>query len=206
MNSARLSLVAVLLTGASCATTGPRSERVLIHMKIGMNHDDNPACVAFNVAWAALEAGRPVDILYDAGAVFDLQIPGDEPKTGPASAPATQPASRPASQPASRPASRPADHPKDMPYSLRYPLPDKLKAILAEQFEVPAAQLPATYFDYLKMLSARGASVYVNGSMAHLVSLSDSVRGRERITSIAKPITFREMLDLRAAAGTYFVY
>lgn len=199
----------VLLAGHACASssTAPghgSSSRVLIHMKIGMKHDDNPACVAFNVAWAALEAGKNVDILYDAGAVFDLQIPGAGATSQPTSRPATGPASMPASQPSTHHPT--GDHPPDMPYSLRYALPPKLKQILADQFGVPTQNLPATYYDYLKMLKDRGANIYVNAGMAHLVSLTDSLKGRERITKLAEPATFKKMIELREGAAIYYVY
>lgn len=47
---------------------------VFIHMVTSFDEDDNPACVAFNAALAALKRGRPVIMFFDAGAVTDLKV------------------------------------------------------------------------------------------------------------------------------------
>ncbi len=52
----------------------PAGDAIFIHMVTSMEHDDNPACVAFNAALAALKQGRPVVMFYDAGAVTDLKL------------------------------------------------------------------------------------------------------------------------------------
>ena len=44
-----------------------------------------------------------------------------------------------------------------------------------------------------------------NGAMAHLVSLSDSVKGNERLADIATPLGLREIVEHRARADVYFV-
>lgn len=50
------------------------SKPLFIHMVTSINHDDNPACVGFNAALAALKRGRPVVMCIDAGAVSDLKV------------------------------------------------------------------------------------------------------------------------------------
>ena len=137
-----------------------------------------------------IEAGHDVEMLFDAGAVFDLQ---DAPSRGDSDEAATlQPASQPTSE-------GPA-------YNLKYELPDKLKRILSAQFGTPVADLPATYFDYLTMLSERGVHITFNGVMAHLVSLSDSVTGTEAVTDLAtrsrrRPDRFGEVSGDCARSG-----
>lgn len=49
-------------------------EPVFIHMVTSFDENDNPACVAFNVALAALKGGQPVVMFFDAGAVTDLKV------------------------------------------------------------------------------------------------------------------------------------
>ncbi len=57
--------------GAIPALSG---EPVFIHMVTSFDTDDNPACVAFNVALTALKDGQPVIMFFDAGAVTDLKL------------------------------------------------------------------------------------------------------------------------------------
>lgn len=47
---------------------------LFIHMVTSFEEDDNPACVAFNAALAALKSGQTVIMFFDAGAVTDLKI------------------------------------------------------------------------------------------------------------------------------------
>ena len=52
----------------------PSGQTVFIHYKTNFDHDDNPGCVAFNVALAARAAGHDVEFHYDAGGVLDLKL------------------------------------------------------------------------------------------------------------------------------------
>lgn len=49
-------------------------KRVLIHYTTSFEHDDNPGCVAFNVAFEALAQGHQVEFFFDAGGVQDLKL------------------------------------------------------------------------------------------------------------------------------------
>jgi hypothetical protein len=180
----------ILLAGPE--PTEAAGRKVFLHLKTGITQDDNQMCVAFNVALAALEAGDQVEMFFDAAAVFDLQNAETGGATG-----TTQPASKPTSQPAGE---------GETPYNLRYELPEKLKKILAEQFGIPVGKLPADYYGYLKMLQDKGATLTFNGTMAHLVSLSDSVKGREKVAPIATPLSLKELVEHRGQADVYFVY
>ena len=163
-------------------------KKVFVHLKTGITQDDNQMCVAFNIAQAAVEAGDEVEMFFDAAAVFDLQN---------ASAESGSPASQPTSQPTT------AD---TRPYNLRYELPDKLKKILSKQFSLPVEKLPKDYYGYLKMLKEKGVKVTFNGAMAHLVNLSDSIKGKERLADIATPLNLYEIVEHREQADVYFVY
>ena len=56
------------------------------------------------------------------------------------------------------------------------------------------------------MLKNKGVEVTFNGAMAHLVSLSDSVKGKEKVVDIAMPLNLREVVQHRKEADIYFVY
>lgn len=181
--------VVALLWATNAAADG---RRVLVHLKTGITQDDNQMCVAFNIAQAALAAGDQVEMFFDAAAVFDLQNAenvGSDAGSQPASAPTLQPVA--------------AD---GTPYNLKYELPDRLKEILAGQFGLSVEELPYDYFGYLKMLKDSGATVTFNGALAHLVSLSKSVKGTESLTDIATPLDLKEIVEHRAQAVVYFVY
>lgn len=162
--------------------------KVFLHLKTGITQDDNQMCVAFNIALAAVQAGDQVEMFFDAAAVFDLQN---------ASAEGASSTSQPASQPTTS---------DKRAYNLRYELPDKLKEILSAQFGIPKAQLPQDYYEYLQMLRNKGVEVTFNGTMAHLVSLSDSVKGKEKLADVAAPLDLREVVEHRAQADIYLVY
>jgi predicted peroxiredoxin len=182
---AALFMLALLLWPLSSDAAG---KKVFLHLKTGITQDDNQMCVAFNIALAAVQAGDQVEMFFDAAAVFDLQN---------ASAEGASSTSQPASQPTTS---------DKRAYNLRYELPDKLKAILSAQFGIPKAQLPQDYYEYLQMLKDKGVEVTFNGAMAHLVSLSDSVKGKEKLADIATPLDLREVVQHREQAAVYFVY
>ena len=51
---------------------GLAGQRVLFHIKTGLNQDDSQICVGFNIVLAALETGADVTVLFDAGALLDV--------------------------------------------------------------------------------------------------------------------------------------
>ncbi|MBI1373374.1 MAG: hypothetical protein GC159_11640 [Phycisphaera sp.] len=48
------------------------SQHIVFHVKTGLAQDDSQICVGFNVIFAALEADADVTIIFDAGAILDL--------------------------------------------------------------------------------------------------------------------------------------
>jgi c(7)-type cytochrome triheme protein len=54
--------------------SGAEKEIFLVHLKTSLKKDDAQICVAYNMIWAALEAGFKVKVLVDADAVTTFKI------------------------------------------------------------------------------------------------------------------------------------
>ena len=88
-----------------------------------------------------------------------------------------------------------------------YKLPERLRKGLATQFEVPLHQVPETYGKYLDMLHKKGAEFHINSAFLVLAKIEDQLGTVENISAkFFKPITLREMLQLRIQADYYMVY
>lgn len=63
--------IALLVSIGSSGSAQENSEkdRLFVHLKTGLKHDDAQICVAYNVIWAALKSGMKVDVLVDADAI-----------------------------------------------------------------------------------------------------------------------------------------
>jgi len=115
----------------------------LIHVKTSLSIDDAQICVVPNVAWAALEAGHPVTVLFDGSAVTSVaRGHGWRGWLGSTSTPMD-----------------------------RAPLPERERRSLAEQFGVPIETVPQDYGAYLRFLKEKGASIYYNTTMALLYQI-----------------------------------
>lgn len=64
-----LIFLVLALPEAGPTSTKETRETLLVHLKTGLKHDDAQICVAYNVIWAALDAGLDVDVFVDADAV-----------------------------------------------------------------------------------------------------------------------------------------
>jgi len=64
-----IALICMMLPLMTLAEANPSQERLLVHMKTGLKHDDAQICVAYNVIWAGLRSGLKVDVLVDADAI-----------------------------------------------------------------------------------------------------------------------------------------
>jgi len=62
-------IFALLLPLPLMAAQGGQSERLFVHLKTSLKHDDAQICVAYNMIWAALKQGLAVDVLVDADGV-----------------------------------------------------------------------------------------------------------------------------------------
>ncbi len=139
-----------LLGSAAFAQEAPLGTRAarearpfLIHVKTSLSVDDAQICVVPNVAWAALEAGSPVTLLFDGSAVTSVaRGRGWRGWLG-----STTTAMD------------------------RAPLPERERRSLAEQFGVPLETVPEDYGAYLGFLSDKGVSIYYNTTMALLYQI-----------------------------------
>jgi len=60
--------------GASAKAQTPAAERpFLLHLLTDANKNDANACVAFNLAWVAIEQGHPVEMLFDGWASYNIK-------------------------------------------------------------------------------------------------------------------------------------
>jgi hypothetical protein len=189
---AAVAAVAVF-TGISGKAEANADKRLLIHYKTGFDKDDNQACVAFNMALTGLRAGYKVGFLFDASGVFDLQ--NGDPSAGASSGPASRPASTSASRPVAASTSRPAEEADVTPYRLRYELPEDLRMIISQYFNVPQNLVSHDYYEYVKWLRSQGVEITVNGTMAQLVSLASSPHRSEYLGDAATPLDLSEMLS-----------
>ncbi|MCW8884046.1 MAG: hypothetical protein K6L75_03165 [Cellvibrionaceae bacterium] len=62
-------LLATLLSWSSLVQAEPAKERLFVHLKTSLKHDDAQICVAYNIIWAALRSGMAVDVMVDADAI-----------------------------------------------------------------------------------------------------------------------------------------
>lgn len=115
----------------------------LFHVKTSLGVDDAQICAVPNVAWAALEAGSPVTLLFDGSAVTSVaRGRGWRGWLG-----STTTAMDRAS------------------------LPERERRSLAEQFGVPLETVPKDYGAYLRFLKEKGVSIYYNTTMALLYQI-----------------------------------
>lgn len=64
-----LSLLVTLLSWNGFVQAEPTKERLFVHLKTSLKHDDAQICVAYNIIWAALRSGLAVDVMVDADAI-----------------------------------------------------------------------------------------------------------------------------------------
>lgn len=115
----------------------------LIHVKTSLSVDDAQICAVPNVAWAALEAGSPVTLLFDGSAVTSVvRGRGWRGWLGLTSTAMDRAA-----------------------------LPERERRSLAEQFGVPLETVPEDYGAYLGFLKEKGVSIYYNTTMALLYQI-----------------------------------
>lgn len=67
-------IVLIAIVGSAIAQNMPEKDRLFVHLKTGLKHDDAQICVAYNVIWAALHSNMAVDVLVDADAINTFKI------------------------------------------------------------------------------------------------------------------------------------
>jgi predicted peroxiredoxin len=135
-----LALALVALPPSHATAAG---KKILIHVKTALNKDDAQICVVPNVAWAALQAGNDVTLLFDGSAVTSVTKGwgwrgwfGAE--------------------------STPMD---------RADLPERERRALSEQLVYPLDKIPHDYGEYLRFLKDKGVKLYINKTMTVLYNI-----------------------------------
>ncbi len=137
-----LGLVPVAAAGPS-QTAPATPERFLIHVKTALSVDDAQICVVPNIAWAALEAGHEVRVLFDGSAVTSVARGfGWRGWLGVESTAMD-----------------------------RAPLPERERTSLSEQLGVPVEQVPEDYGAYLHFLKDKGVKLFYNRTMTVLYGI-----------------------------------
>jgi len=132
----------LLLVGPHPATAGA-AKKILIHVKTALDKDDAQICVVPNIAWAALQAGNDVTLLFDGSAVTSVTKGwgwrgwfGAE--------------------------STPMD---------RADLPERERRALSEQLAYPLDKIPHDYGECLRFLKDKGVRIYINKTMTVLYNI-----------------------------------
>ncbi|MBI3809022.1 MAG: hypothetical protein HY284_00985 [Nitrospirae bacterium] len=88
-----------------------------------------------------------------------------------------------------------------------YELPERMREVLAKQFNVPREKVPHVYGEYLEMLRSKGAAFFINQEMLVTAGLGSLEAPIERISvKWFKPVTMPELIKLRTAAEYYLAY
>lgn len=176
-NSVMKILFVLFLLLPFMAAQGNQNGRFFVHLKTSLKKDDSQICVAYNMIWTALKQGMAVDVMVDADGINTF-------KTGWFSN---------------------KDSIQD------YKIPENMRINLAMQLDVPLNQVPKTYGDYLIKLHQEGAHFYVNKAfliVAGIAQEPDKDMGKiaDYVKKIFKPVTLKEMLDLRRQADFDYTY
>lgn len=68
----KLSLILIIVSTFSMnglAQEFPEKNRLFVHIKTSLKHDDAQICVAYNIIWAGLKSGMAVDVMVDADGI-----------------------------------------------------------------------------------------------------------------------------------------
>lgn len=168
----RITLVTTLalaLAALPSAHASAGGDKILIHVKTALSVDDAQICAVPNVAWAALEAGNDVTLLFDASAVTSVTKGwgwrgwfGAE--------------------------STPMD---------RAGLPERERRSLSEQLGYPLDEIPHDYGEYLRFLKDKGVKLYINKTMTVLYDIDGfaSTRRSRRCRSSRWSISSSRRID-----------
>jgi hypothetical protein len=64
----------LILSTPAISMADAGNEVFLVHLKTSLKKDDAQICVAYNIMWAALEAGKTVKVLIDADAINTFKV------------------------------------------------------------------------------------------------------------------------------------
>jgi hypothetical protein len=162
----------LILSTPAISMADAGNEVFLVHLKTSLKKDDAQICVAYNIMWAALEAGKTVKVLIDADAIntFKVGWKGKDDIEG-------------------------------------YKIPENLRRALSDQFKVGLENIPGTYGDFLVMLKDKGVQFYINAGflIVSKIGTPDDLLGKVS-AKFFKPVTLKEMVQLRTEATYYMAY
>ncbi|HBG45687.1 MAG TPA: hypothetical protein DDW94_01695 [Deltaproteobacteria bacterium] len=89
----------------------------------------------------------------------------------------------------------------------KFPLPERLRKSLSEQFNVPLKGVPVNYGRFLDMLHQKGARFHINSAFLVLAKIEKEMGKLDNISAkFFKPVTLKEMIELRTGADYYMAY
>lgn len=167
----------VLFLFTIVANAADEQERLFVHLKTSLKKDDAQICVAYNIIWTALKEGIAVDVVVDADGINTF-------KQGVFS---------------------------DKDSIQDYKIPENLRQGIASQLNLPLSKVPATYGEYLIRLSEEGANFYINKGFLIVAGIApdpDNDLGKiaPYAAKIFKPVSFKEMIELRKTADFDYSY
>ncbi len=88
-----------------------------------------------------------------------------------------------------------------------YKIPENLRKALSKQFKVTLESVPKTYGDYLIMLKARGVEFYINTGFLIVSKIGTPDEPLKKVSNkFFKPVTLKEMVQIRKESDHYMVY
>jgi hypothetical protein len=89
----------------------------------------------------------------------------------------------------------------------KFKIPERLRVALAEQFSVPPDTVPKTYGEFLILLHDKGAEFYINAGflIVSKIGTPEDLLGKVS-AKFFKPVTLKEMVQMRADADHYIAY
>jgi hypothetical protein len=86
-------------------------------------------------------------------------------------------------------------------------LPERLRRALAKEFQIPLAQVPSTYGQFIHMLRDMGVEFYINTGFLIVSGLGSPEEPLKKVSEkFFRPVSLREMVRLRAQAEVYMAY
>jgi len=88
-----------------------------------------------------------------------------------------------------------------------YKIPENLRKAISTQFGVKLENVPKTYGDFLAMLKDKGVEFYINTGflIVSKIGTPDNLLGKVS-AKFFKPVTLKEMVELRTSAKYYMAY
>ena len=88
-----------------------------------------------------------------------------------------------------------------------YKIPQNLRKAISTQFQVSLAKVPKTYGDFIIMLKDKGVDFYINSGFLIVSKIGTPEKLLDKVSAkFFKPVTLKEMVQLRVSAKYYMAY